>query len=241
MDTKSFQSTSRTTMGSEVFDQFIRLLSSGVYKPGEKLPTEMDMCEQLQVSRPVLREVIRALCYMGYLTSVQGSGIYVCEPFDPTISGIKVKLALERVQLMDVWELRYILEVEMAGIAAERATDEEIADIWSAFGIYEQDVKQGNSEAMTITATQNFHSAVAEASHNEVLCDMLESISSLLSMSREVSIKVEGSSDRAVEFHRRIAQAIADRDSERAKSEMRKHLLDVKNDLVISLDRLKND
>ena len=67
------------------------------------------MCKQFGVSRPVLREVTRALCYMGYLTSIQGGGIYVCKFMDPVVSSIKIKLALKKVQLMDVWELRYIV------------------------------------------------------------------------------------------------------------------------------------
>jgi GntR family transcriptional repressor for pyruvate dehydrogenase complex len=236
VDTKFFQSASRTTIGDEVFNQFVRLLGNGVYKPGEKLPTEIEMCRQLGVSRPVLREVTRALCYMGYLTSIQGGGIYVCEFMDPLVSSIKIKLALKKVQLMDVWELRYIVETTVAGIAAERATNDEIADICQAMRDYVQNVREKSDESFIIAASQRFHNAIARAAHNEVLVDVLENVSSLLSMSRETTIKVEGSNDRAVEFHTKIAQAITDRDSKRAKILMEEHLLDVKNDLLISLE-----
>jgi DNA-binding FadR family transcriptional regulator len=142
---------------------------------------------------------------------------------------------------MEVWELRYILESTVAGIAAERATDEEISEIQRTMRDYELNVKQGIDESLTIVASQNFHNSVVKAAHNEILLDMFENVSSLLSMSREVSMKVEGSSNRAVEYHARIAQAIANRDVKRAKNEMERHLLDVKNDLLISLECLEND
>ena len=238
MNTKLFKTTARSTMGDEVFSQFVDLLSSGVYKPGEKLPTEMEMCEELKVSSPVLREVIRALRYMGYLESVQGGGIYVCNPIKPALSEIKMKLAFEKTQLMSVWELRYVLETAMAGMAANRATDDEIADIWEAYTKYEENVKSEDNDSETISATQDFHSSVARAVHNDVLMHMLENVSNLLSMSRMVSIQVEGSSERAMDFHKRIALAIGDRNARRAKEVMKEHLLDVKSDLLISLERM---
>ena len=231
-----FKSANRMTIGDNVLNQFIDLLSSGVYKPEEKLPTEMEMCEALQVSRPVLREVLSALRYMGYLESVQGGGTYICKmPLNATMSDIKLRLALEKTQLMELWELRYILEVQVAGLAAERATDEEIAEIWAAFEKYENNVKEGGNNAATIHSTQNFHNMIAKAAHNDMLMDMLESIANLLSLSREKSIQVKGSSIRAAGYHRKIAQAIADRDARRVKAAMREHLLDVKRDLIAYL------
>jgi GntR family transcriptional repressor for pyruvate dehydrogenase complex len=101
---------------------------------------------------------------------------------------------------------------------------------------YVQNVEEKSDESLIIAASQRFHNSIARAAHNEVLLDVLESVSNLLSMSRETTIKVEGSNDRAVEFHTRIAEAIADRDPKRAKTAMEEHLLDVKNDLLISLE-----
>lgn len=199
------------------------------------------MCEQLQVSRPVLREVIRALCYMGYLTSVQGGGIYVCEPTGPFVTNLRLQLALERIELMEIWELRYVLEVAIAGMAAERATEDEINDIWNACHIYEQQVVAGDDEDRTIDATQEFHNVIAKAAHNEVMMSMLANVSDMLVMSRKVSIRVPGSSIRAMNFHTKISQAVSDRDVELVKSIMAEHLMDVKSDLMISLDEMEKD
>lgn len=236
------KSISRSTVGDDVLNQFIDLLGSGAYKPGEKLPTEAEMCETLKVSRPVLREVIHALRYMGYLEAVQGGGTYICRmPLNSVMSTIKLKLALKKSQLMELWELRYLLEVQVAGLAAERATDGEIADIWAAFQKFETNVEKGDDNAAIIESTQSFHNIIAKAVHNDMLMDMLESISNLLSLSRETSIQIEGSSLRAVRYHRRIAQAIADRDVEQAEACMRDHLLDVKRDLMAYLERQEED
>jgi DNA-binding FadR family transcriptional regulator len=102
-------------------------------------------------------------------------------------------------------------------------------------------VEQGVEESLVIVSSQNFHNMVAKAAHNRVLLDVLENVSNLLSMSREVSMKVENSTHRAAQYHKRIARAIAERDVPQAKSEMEKHLLDVKNDLLISLECLENN
>jgi Transcriptional regulators len=233
-----FQSTSRSTMGDEVFEQFVRLLSSGEFKPGEKLPTEAEMCDQLQVSRPVLREVMRALRYMGYLESVQGGGTYISNPLKPVMSDLKMKLAFEQVQLLEIWELRYVLEVAIAGMAAERATEEETERIWNAYLSYESNADSDIDPDQIIASTQSFHNTVAEAVHNSVLMGTLENVSGLLRKSRIASIQVEGSSARAAHFHKGIAEAIVKKDVEQAQEAMREHLLDVKKDLLAYLEKL---
>jgi len=228
-----FKQANRASMGDHVWEQFVQLLNSGQYKLGEKLPPEAVMCEELQVSRPVLREVLRTLRYLGYLETVQGGGTYIAKmPLNSTLSEIKLRLALESTQLMEVWELRYIIEVAVAGLAAERATDTEIENIQQAAEHYEKSVLDGTNPNETIESTQKFHNEIARAAHNAVLMDVLEDISNLLTQSRESSIQVEGSSERATSHHRRIANAISDHNVPGAKEAMREHLLDVQRDLL---------
>jgi GntR family transcriptional repressor for pyruvate dehydrogenase complex len=228
-----FKQVNRVTIGDNVLDQFVESLNSGIYKLGEKLPPETEMCEQFRVSRPVLREVLRTLRFLGFLETVQGGGTYISKaPLNPMLSEIKLKLALEDAQIMEVWELRYIIEVEIAGLAAARATEEEIENIQKASDLYENHVFAGSSDEETISSTQNFHNEIARAAHNAVLMSVLAGVSNLLTQSREYSIQVEGSSERASTHHRRIANAIADHNVSGAKEAMRQHLIDVQNDLL---------
>lgn len=220
-------------MGDHVLEQFVQLLKSGKYKMGEKLPPEMAMCEELGVSRPVLREVLRTLRFLGFIETVQGGGTYISKsPLASMVSEIRLRLALEDTQVLDVWELRYIIEAEVAGLAAARATDAEIAVIQKAASVYEHSVEVGDSNEETIEATNSFHNQVAIAAHNDVLMRVLADISNLLTQSRQYSIQVEGSSERASTHHRRIANAIADRNVSGAREAMRQHLLDVREDLL---------
>jgi GntR family transcriptional repressor for pyruvate dehydrogenase complex len=216
-----------------VWEQFLALLASGTYKLGEKLPPESAMCEELHVSRAVLREVLRTLRFLGCLETVQGGGTYISKmPLQSAMSEIKIRLALEKSQLLNVWDVRYILEVEIAGMAATLATDGEIKEILNSFDNYVSNVKGDASAEQIISSTKDFHTQIAKATHNPVLVGILANISDLLTKSRESSIQVEGSSERASEYHRRIAQAIAKRDRELAKQCMREHLEDVRRDLI---------
>lgn len=231
-----FKQTKRVTMGDDILAQFIDLLSSGKYKPMEKLPPERKLCEILGVSRPVLREVIRALNYLGYLESVQGGGTYISEKFlNAPISAVKMCLALEKSKLMEIWELRYILEVESAGLAAERATTANMDAIRDAFFEYERAVAESDIGSRLVESTKAFHNAIAASVNNKTLMEFLESISDLLSLSREKTMQVKGSSERAVKYHRALMDAICSRDSEKAKQIMREHLLDVKQDIELYL------
>jgi GntR family transcriptional repressor for pyruvate dehydrogenase complex len=157
------------------------------------------------------------------------------------MSGIRLRLALEKRQLLDLWEIRNIIEVEMAGLAAERATAEEIQEILLASQKYHNEIVSGNREEETIKLTQSFHSAIAAASHNTILTLMIGDISSLLAFSRETSIQVEGSSERADTHHAVIARAIESRDAALARKAMRDHLLDVKHDLELYLEKQKEN
>lgn len=233
-----FKQANRATMGDHVLEQFVQLLKSGKYKLGEKLPPESAMCEELQVSRPVLREVLRTLRFLGFIETVQGGGTYITKnSFASTLSEIKLRLALEDLEVMEVWELRYIIEAEVAGLAAARATDEEIEAIQRAASIYEKSVVAGESAQETIEATSSFHNEVAQAAHNTVLMRVLADVANLLVQSRKYSIQVEGSSERASAHHRRIANAIAERNVSGAREAMRQHLLDVQTDLLDYLNK----
>ncbi|MDR3255568.1 MAG: FadR family transcriptional regulator [Synergistaceae bacterium] len=222
----------RSTVGDFVWDQFVELLNSGKYKLGEKLPPEAVMCDELKVSRPVLREVIRTLRYLGYLETVHGGGTYISKmPLNPTLSGIKLRLALEKQQLLDLWEIRNIIEVEATALAAERATDEEMQEILLASEEYHSKVVSKSTREETIKSTESFHYAIVAAVHNNILMSVLQDISNLLTHSRELSIQVEGSSERADEYHSVIAKAILSRDADEARKTMRAHLIDVRHDL----------
>lgn len=237
-----FKQVDRVSLGDSVWEQFVDKLNSGFFKFGEKLPSESEMCAQFQVSRPVLREVLRTLRYMGYIESVQGGGNYISRmPLSSTFSTIKLQLAMEQSVVIKVWELRYIIEVETAGLAAERATDEEVAEIRAALHGYSEQVAEGGPRELLSDAGEKFHEAIVRAAHNEILTDTLDGLSGLLGMSRDFSNQIEGSTERAADGHLHILERIADHDSEGARLAMKEHLLKTREDLQEYFSSLESD
>ncbi|NLI52728.1 MAG: FadR family transcriptional regulator [Clostridiales bacterium] len=227
-----FELVTPITLGDRVLSQFVELINNGTFKLGEKLPGERDLYAQLGVSRPVLREVLSALRYMGYIESVQGDGTYICKrPLGPAMTQLSLQAMIEETQLFEIWEIRYLIEPEVVGLAAQRATDEDISLIREKFHLFEKNVQENIDHQAIIESTKAFHNAVAMAAHNEALAFLLESITNMMPETRERTIQVQGSSERAVAYHRSIMEEIAARNPEAAKKNMQKHLVDVKSDL----------
>ena len=227
-----FEPVKQVILQEKVLQQFIDLIRNNALKPGDKLPGERELCIQMQISRPVLREAMSTLRYLGYLESVHGSGTYVNKNLlDPTITALKLYLYCETAQILDIWEARYIIETQSAGLAAERATEDDCANIARALAYYQECAENmGNPEALVLSSSE-FHNSIMEAAHNNTLVFLIKNVSNLLKRSREHTVQVDSSTERALEFHRRIAEAVLAHDIEKAKSAMSEHLIDVRNDL----------
>ena len=123
----SFKSVNRNTLAKQVVDRIIELLISGQLKPGDKLPTEMELLDVLHVSRPVLREALSALEILGVITRKTRDGTYFnnkvgTQPFS-------VMLALAVDNLPAIVEARMTLELGLVTMAAEKITDEQLQQL----------------------------------------------------------------------------------------------------------------
>ncbi|HTF65352.1 MAG TPA: GntR family transcriptional regulator [Edaphobacter sp.] len=121
---------SRTTLTTAAFEQLISNVVSGIWKTGERLPPERDLCQQLGIARTSLREALKAMELIGMLNSRVGDGTFVC-PRSEFLSRpmIWALMGIEKAEFHDVMEARIIMEESSAGLAAERATDAQIEDI----------------------------------------------------------------------------------------------------------------
>ena len=221
-------------------DEVINYIFSGNFKVGGRLPPEREMAATLGVSRAKIREVIQSLCSVGYLRSVRGSGTYLVKSNDimtGASAAAKIELEFEGKKLEEIWQVRYILETAAAGIAAERATQEDITSLRETFLQYETLVRQGAADGDIVEATMAFHSAIIRATHNYVLQDIVENMSDLMRFTRNKTQTVSDSGARAVEHHKKLLLAITSRDPDCAKECMREHLLDVRRDIRVYLNR----
>jgi DNA-binding FadR family transcriptional regulator len=208
----------------------------GALAEGERLPTETGLAQRFGVSRGVAREGLRSLEERGLVTVKHGSGASVrpateWDMFNPDV--IAAVLASDRgPQLLgDYLECRRLLEIEAAGLAAERATRGQLVTLSDAL------------EAMTVAAVQTaaspsaedrfhdadiaFHRAVIQATGNRALGWMTEPVHRALAAARRPLARPDLRLERSLPEHRRILGAIADGDPQAARAAMRDHLLTV--------------
>ena len=188
---------------------------------GQKLPNEFELAEMFGVGRSTIREAVKALSSKNVVSIRQGSGTYVkshtASYFDPLgLSKTKDKLQLAH----DLISVRIMLEPEIAGLAAENATPEEIEQIEMYCNEVERLIKEGNeyqdSDIM-------FHSAIAKASRNIVVKELIPIIDTAILIF--VNVTHRKLIDETIRTHRLILDAIKHRDSLGAKHAMLMHLM----------------
>jgi len=205
---------------------FVRtLIDRGRLRPGDRLPAERDLAVQIGVSRPSVRAGLHALAAMGVVQSRHGSGTYI--PDGPPSLGsepLSFLAALHGFTREEMFEARRILEVEAAGLAAERATSEHLATLAEEVaGLF----ANRDNPHLFLVHDINFHRAVADSAKNPIVGALVGMVSALYYERRRET--AERASDRdlrdAAEAHRRIYQSIRARDPQGARRAMNEHLL----------------
>jgi GntR family transcriptional repressor for pyruvate dehydrogenase complex len=199
-------------------------IERGALRPGDRLPAERDLATQLGVSRPTVRAGLRALAALGVVRSRHGSGTYIPDG-PPALGGepLSFLAALHGFTHQQMYEARRLLEVGAAGLAAERATPDQIAtlaeEVTCLFAAFDD-------PQLFLVHDINFHRGVSAASGNPIIASLMEMVSALFYEERR---KTAGRTTMrqlrdAAEMHRRIYQAIRARDPEAARTAMNEHL-----------------
>jgi GntR family transcriptional repressor for pyruvate dehydrogenase complex len=215
----------RRSLYQDIVGQVQEMIRDGVLKPGDRLPPERDLAERLQVSRSSLREAMRALELQGLLVSRPGAGTYVsAESLNTLVSIIASSHGETRDVKADIFEVRHLLEPQIAGLAADRATGDDIERMVGALEEQEQQLAGGGTGVEGDTA---FHFALAQATHNWALVRVITTISDVLRQSRDQSLQTPGRPQRSLASHRQILETIRRRDSAGAEAAMRYHIAEV--------------
>ena len=219
----------RTRLRDRAAEEILDMVISGGLRPGERLPPERELCERLGVSRTVVREALNLVEARGLISIEHGRGAVVSGG-EPRAVRDTLGLLL-RVQPKTLWELlemRGILEVEVAGLAAWRAGPEEI-------GAMRVQLERTRGSIRTpegyVNADVEFHALLARAARNGVLLTMLEPVVDLLRTSRRVSAARPSNAQRALLEHERILARVESGDAEGARREMRGHLANTAGDI----------
>jgi GntR family transcriptional repressor for pyruvate dehydrogenase complex len=200
------------------------LIERGQLRPGDRLPAERDLATQVGVSRPTVRAGLRALAAMGVVQSRHGSGTYI--PSGPPSLGteaLSLHAALHGFTREEMYETRRILEVSAAGLAAERATPDDVATLAEEVAGMFATMDDPN---LFLVHDINFHRAVAAASGNPIVASLVEMVSALYyEQRRETAARASDRDLRdAAEMHRKIYQAIRAHEPENARNAMHTHL-----------------
>ena len=224
MDVSEFISPiNKNRLHQEVIWRINELIAQGYFKAGDKLPSNRELADQLSVSRAVIAEAMALLEVMGIVKIKPGSGTYVNSLNDAGVEQEVLTFILnsKKYLLEDLNELRFILEPELAGLAAEKRNDADIEKLKSLLVTMEE---KAAKEESVVDESMNFHLLLAKTAQNQIIVRILVYLNILLREGRDTTLKRKERPKLAVQEHKAILDAIIKKDSEKAKVLMRKHL-----------------
>lgn len=209
----------------EVVEQIKDMIYKGVLKRGDKLPSERELVEKLQVSRTSVREAIRSLEIIGLIESRQGEGNFIKDSFrDALIEPLSVIFMLKDSKSEEILELRKIIEVGAIQLAAKRITESELDELSEL----KDKLKTPNKEENLAEIDREFHYKIAVASKNSLLLGVLNATSSLMESyikdARKNILEEEGNRQILILQHENIFHALKNKNGAEATNAMTEHL-----------------
>jgi len=205
-----------------VFESLREAIISGVLKPGERM-MEIQLADEMGVSRTPVREAIRKLELEGFVVMIPRKGAYV--------AGISLK------DIADVFEIRAALEGLAAGLAAERITEEELEEM-ERMMVRKAEIIENNDLESIVEVDTAFHDILFKASRNERLVQILSNLREQIQRFRTTSLAVPGRMKEALEEHRKIVEVLSERNVVLAQSLATEHIENAEN---VMLEALRNN
>jgi GntR family transcriptional repressor for pyruvate dehydrogenase complex len=217
----------RADLTRTLSDQVFALIKSRGLQPGDRLPSMKELAQTFSVATPTIREALRRLQATGVVDIKHGSGIYVRRTNQHLMIVNPHIGELDGATLLDLLDARLILEPPLAGLAAVNANEEDIARLEQVLDEAEHLLK--GDDLQLNPANMLFHSAIARASGNRVLAQMLESLVELYTREQLVILELFNARVRDYRDHILIFGAIRDREPELASRRMTRHLQTVRS------------
>src|SRR5438105_475922 len=222
---ESLNPISRLSLSDEIVQQITGLISRGILTPGSRIPSEKQLCLQFAVSRTSVREALRSLSVMGILEPHAGEGTYVSGDSSRYLEKtLQWSLLLDRKMVDDLIETRLTLESETAFLAAQRAGQEDVRQIEAEIQGMEQSANQPDNY---LNFDLRFHVAIARASRNSILYQLLGMIRGYLQTWIKETLSAPPARDselratKSIDEHRIILEALNNGDAEGARRTMK--------------------
>lgn len=201
------------------------LIKSGQLKAGDRIPPERDLAKKYQVSRNTVREAIKALAEKAVVVSRRGAGTYVAEgALSCMIDGVTRR----RRRLQEIFELRKILEPQIAQLAAQRISDETISALEEVVQRQQEAYEAGKDQ---VELDERFHRLVVYATNNSVILDVYETLHEVLAESRIRELQSPERNRRSLDNHRKLIHALREKSPDDAAEIMRQHMVQVTKNL----------
>lgn len=221
------------TLRHEVAEYIKKLIEQGKIKPGDRLPTEREMAEKFGVSRTVIRDAVKTLTGIGVLQVRHGVGIFAATPDSQLIAQqLSSLLYYDHDTISNLFEVRMVLETSAAGWAAERHSDEDLNKIGENLEIHQKVINKGDSATLG-EIDRCFHMLVARSTKNPVTIRLMGNLLDLFQVSNRQTLSIPGRAMQSVQEHSTIFQAIAGKNKDMARENMKIHLLSILNSLQL--------
>ncbi|MFO7818875.1 MAG: FadR/GntR family transcriptional regulator [Halanaerobacter sp.] len=210
----------------KIIEQIEEMVSSGQLKKGDKLPSERELTERMEVSRASLREAFSALKMIGLIERRHGQGTFLKEDIDNNfLKPLSIIFMLEDNMGQELTELRRMIEISGVKYTAERATEEDLTKLRD---IVDQMRENRGNIKVSQRADRRFHYTVAKATHNRLICNFLNSLSRVMDFYfadiMESIVAEENENDKFIRQHEELYQAISNHNAEKAQELMKAHL-----------------
>ncbi|MDO5376227.1 FadR/GntR family transcriptional regulator [Staphylococcus rostri] len=223
---------SRPKIYEQIANRLIEQIENGVLQEGERLPSIQKLAKEYGVSNASVREALNALRIIGLVEMKHGYGTFVKQKTPQLFDFISQALTPKRVK--EILELREVVELSTVQFAAKHRTEDMLAEMQLALNDMEQAMRTHQSGE---AADLRFHLAIAKASDNELLYELLHNISDLIQQTMKGTRHIylynrEKTMERLLEEHIAILKAIEQQNAELAKQRMTSHLAEVRQTLV---------
>jgi len=230
----TFGAVQKNALPKDIANLVLQLIRERKLRPGDKLPPERELAGTLQVSRPSLREALRALEIMNVVDIRHGSGTYVTslEP-ELLVEHFDFVFLLNDSTYLELFSARKVVEVGMIGLAAEHVTD---IDIVALEACLERSIAGLEDPALYFQADIELHDRIIAITGNTILQSFMLSIRRLAAASRRRTAALSDITFQTIEDHRRIIDALKARNPEAARQAMLDHLNNVEQRLKQDMD-----
>lgn len=225
-----FREINKENAFQEILDQIIENIQNGSLRSGDALPAERSLAEEMKVSRPVVREALRALELLGIITSVRGGANYISKDLEHClISPLSILFRLNNSSVQEAQQLRAALECKAAALAAEKCTPVDAAELQLILAKLDAE----ENEKVRADLDRDLHLKIGKMADNPMIYSVLSASSQLteniISGIRAYIMQKKKSLSDVDEQHQKLVEAIVQQQPDRAAEYMRVHMLTIEN------------